>query len=283
MAHSFVRGNWGNQEKSSPMILAKCCHDLDLIVWNMARPCTQISSIGSLLHFRPESVDKSIPARCTDGCPIERDCIFSAIKIYLEFAPFHELRAELGDQPIEQVVAPRIWPFNIISEDQTYAGRLNALKNGPYGRCVYHSDNNVVDHQVVSLDFEGGATVVLIMQGHSHQEHRSLRYDGTKATVLGSISHEGATYLEIHDHGSRTSEIVPLGVQAGGHGGGDAGIMASFLRSLRGEALPSTDARTSLESHLLAFAAEESRLNKTAINFADFRERAEKSVSVKQS
>jgi predicted dehydrogenase len=273
MAHSFVRGNWRNSQLASPMILSKCCHDLDIIVWNMGTPCTHLSSVGSLMHYRGDQVDASIPARCTDGCPIERACSFSAIGTYLEFRPFPDVQAQVAGRPIEQVDAPRTWPFSVISESQSYAARLEALQTGPYGRCVYHSDNDVVDHQVVTMEFEGGPSVVLVMHGHSHDEYRSMRYDGTKATLLGQFS--GQSYLTIHDHRAAAPENVAIDWEASGHGGGDFGTMKSFLRSLHGQAAPLTDARTSLESHLLGFAAEEARHNKQVVAIDTFRRQAE--------
>jgi predicted dehydrogenase len=274
MIHSFVRGNWRNSDTSNPMILAKCCHDLDIIVWNMGKRCTQLSSVGSLMHFRADQVDKAIPGRCTDGCPIERDCKYSAIQMYLEFAPFPEVQAKFAGQTIEKVTAPRIWPFAVISEEQSYEARLKALQTGPYGRCVYRGDNNVVDHQIVTMEFEGGATVVLTMHGHSYKEHRSMRYDGTKATLFGNSQQDGSSTITIYEHGAKEGEIITF-ESAGGHGGGDFGTMKAFLQTLRGQALPLTDARTSLESHLLAFAAEEARLNRKSVDMDEFRQQAE--------
>lgn len=265
MAHSFVRGNWRNEALSSPMILAKCCHDLDILTWNLGAPCERLSSFGSLIHYRPESVGPEIPGRCTDGCPIERECPFSAIQIYLEGRPFGHALAE--------TTAPDVWPFNVITHDLTAAGRRAAVETGPYGRCVYRSDNDVVDHQVVSMQFAGGTSVALVMHGHSNEEHRSLRYDGDRATLRARFGHPSE--ITIYDHGGGVEQVPLVQEPESGHGGGDHGLMRDFLAVLRGEAAPLTSARASLESHLLAFAAEEARLGGRVVAMPDFRARAE--------
>ena len=271
MAHSFVRGNWRSKELSSPMILAKCCHDLDILVWNLPSPVKRLSSVGSLLHYRPSSVGPEIPDRCVNGCPIEPSCPFSAIGIYLDYArTFPDLPAELAAAGMDPN-APDTWPFNVLSPDLSPAGRLAAIQTGPYGRCVYRSDNDVVDHQSVLMELENGASVNMVMHGHSNVEHRSMRYDGTRGTLRARSLGDGE--IEINIHGGKTERIV-VG-EASGHGGGDEGIMADFLAVLRGEIAPLTSARVSLESHLLAFAAEDARLSGQAVEMAAYRAAAE--------
>jgi predicted dehydrogenase len=145
----------------------------------------------------------------------------------------------------------------------------------PYGRCVYHCDNNVVDHQIVNIEFESGVSAALVMHGHSHEEARTLRYDGTRATLCGKFAYGRDDFIEIHDHLSgRVERITP---QAGGsgHGGGDEGIMSAFVRAVRDPAQSLTTARESLESHLMAFAAEQARVEGTVVDMAAYRQRAE--------
>ena len=268
MAHSFVRGNWRNKSLSTPMILAKCCHDLDLLVWNLNDPVVRLSSVGSLLHYTPESVGPDIPLRCTDGCPIESECSFSALGIYLD------ARLLPGPRRLAQGEdAPRVWPFLTMTDDLSWEGRRRALETGPYGRCVFRCDNDVVDHQTVLMETASGASVTLVMHGHSNEEHRSLRFDGTKATLRARFGNNPE--IVIYNHGG-AEEVVEIPVASSGHGGGDWGTLGSFLRVLRGEEKALTDVRTSLESHLLAFAAEEARLNHQVIDMASFRARAEK-------
>lgn len=255
MAHSFVRGNWRNEAMSSPMILAKCCHDLDILYWNMGRPVRRLQSFGSLLHFRPENAPPGATRRCTDGCPAAEQCPFDARPIYLD-----------PDRSI--------WPVVALTNDLSMEGRLRALETGPYGRCVYDCDNDVVDHQTVNMEFEGGTTAVLFMHGHSHEEGRTMRYDGTRATLRGKFgSHDSR--IEIHDHLTDRCEEVEIPESASGHGGGDYGIMRSFVRVMRGDEQARTTARESLESHLLAWAAEASRLGGTVVDMGDFRAQAE--------
>lgn len=284
MAHSFVRGNWRNTALSNPMILAKCCHDLDILVWNLGRPVQRLSSWGSLIEFRREQAGAEastslpdrpeIPLRCTDGCPIERQCQYSAIKLYLECRPWPELSERHGAPGTPPV--PARWPFSALSHDTSYEGRLHALQTGPYGRCVYRSDNDVVDHQVVSMQLEGGATATLTMHGHAHEEQRTMRYDGTRGTLRAVWGHRST--IHVHDHRSGSVEAVPIAESSGGHGGGDWGLMRSFLGVLQGREQPLTGARESLESHLLAFAAEEARLASSVVEMGEFRSRAEETI-----
>lgn len=273
MAHSYVRGNWRRSEEASPMILAKCCHDLDLMYWMMGEPFTQLSSVGSLLHFRPEAAPRpDLPERCTDGCPIETQCPFSAPAIYLERRPWRSLAAGVTQVPYYDFSVERTWPFSVLAHGDLRPEILRrALEEGPYGRCVYQCDNDVVDHQVVAMESASGCSATLIMQGHSHQEGRTLRIDGTRGTLEGRFTPTLNT-IEVHDHlTGRTETVHPLGAHVT-HGGGDAGLMAAFVRAVReGTQPPLTDARSALESHLLAFAAEQARLERTVINLQAYR------------
>jgi predicted dehydrogenase len=253
MAHAYVRGHWRNVAQSSPMILAKCCHDMDILYWNMGRRVERLHSFGSLMHFRPENAPEGAAERCTDGCPVAEQCPYDAQKIYLTNTN---------------------WPAVVLSEDLSLESRRRALETGPYGRCVYRCDNDVVDHQTVNMEFEGGAAVVLFMHGHAHEESRTMRYDGTRATLRGKFDYTNG-WIEIHDHLTNRCKNIEIPATASGHGGGDFGVVRSFVRAWRGEAKALTTARESLESHLLAFAAEESRLNGVVINMRDFRQQAE--------
>ena len=254
MAHSFVRGNWRSAESSAPMILAKCCHDMDILRWNLGSPARRLSAFGRLTHFTPAMAPEGAPERCTDGCPAEDTCPF--------YAPRRYLREDLTG-----------WPVNVITLDLSQEGRLQALREGPYGRCVYHCDNDVVDHHSVSMELEDGTTVSFVMHGHSHDNVRTMRYDGSLATLRASeASHE----ITIYDHVTGNEETVRPGEAHGGHGGGDSGVMNAFVAALTGdESQVLTSARESLESHLMAFAAEEARVAGELIDMAAYRERIE--------
>ena len=306
MAHSFVRGNWRREDQSSPMILAKCCHDLDLLVWLTGRLPTRLSSHGSLIHFRPENAPQGAPERCTDGCPVEATCPFYAPAIYVQLMPFKHAvsrtsnplyrfmgNLSLKSPNLTEALAKMIpqarqlteysgWPRSVICENPgDEDALLKALQEGPYGLCVYHCDNDVVDHQVVAIEFEGGITASLTMHGHSHEEGRTLRIDGSKASLLAKFGFS-RTNIEIHDHRSMDVERYDFlsNVENVGHGGGDSGIIENFIRTISsGNPAPSS-ARESLESHLMAFAAEDSRHNQVVVDMADFREEAEKQARI---
>ncbi len=256
MAHSFVRGNWRNETTSGPMILSKCCHDFDVLLWLLKKRVVNLSSFGSLTHFRPEYAPEGATERCTDGCPAAESCKYDATKLYV--------RDGFG------------WPMNAVSWIPTKESRLEALKTGWYGRCVYKCDNDVVDHQTVNMELEDGTTVTLVMNGQGDEECRTMRWDGTKATLYGNFSSKGHE-IRLHHHITGVIEDVPvIARDSSGHGGGDYGIMRSFINTLKGNPDDSvTTARESLESHLLAFAAEEARLKKTLVNMDEFRARLE--------
>jgi predicted dehydrogenase len=256
MAHSYVRGNWRNVAEAGPMILAKCCHDFDILYWILRTPVAWLSSFGSLTHFRPENAPEGAPLRCTDGCPAADTCKYEATRLYA--------RDTNG------------WPWNAVTLMPTIEARMEALRTGPYGRCVYHSDNDVVDHQTVNMELIDGTTVTLLMQGQGNEEGRTMRYDGTQATLYGRFV-AGRYSLTIRYHRTGEEEHVPIiAKDESGHGGGDFGIVRSFFNALQDRPDDSvTTARESLESHLLAFAAEESRLRHSIINMSDYRTRVE--------
>ncbi len=243
-AHSFVRGNWANTGKSAPMLLAKSCHDLDWIRHIMGQPCVQVSSFGGLRHFRPEARPEGAADRCLD-CRVEGTCPYSAVKIYLG-------RVRAGATG---------WPVDVLTPDVTEAGVTRALRTGPYGRCVYACDNDVVDHQVVNLRFATGATASFTMTGFTRQRDRETRIFGTRGEIYGN----GST-IEVHDFLSDTTETLRSnqasdGSILTGHGGGDGRLMQHFVAAVAAgdPALVRSGPDESLETHLTVFAAEEAR------------------------
>ena len=256
MAHSFVRGNWREYASSGPMILSKCCHDFDILLWLLKQEVVWINSFGSLTHFRPENAPEGATKRCTDGCPAAETCKYEATRLYVKDGDFT--------------------PPNHVSFIPTAEARREALPTSWYSRCVYHCDNDVVDHQSVNMEMSDGTTVTLVMNGHGDEECRTMRWDGTKATLYGKFSELGHE-ISIHHHLSGKIEKVDvIARDRSGHGGGDFGIVRSFVNAVNGTPDDSiTTARESLESHLLAFAAEESRLNHSTIYMPDYRKRVE--------
>jgi predicted dehydrogenase len=256
-AHGFVRGKWGNAQRSgSPLILAKCCHDLDIVYWNHG-PVKRLSSFGSLRHFRPEHAPHGAPLYCMEGCPVADECPFYAPRIYSG--------------------PPDRWPSAVVSDVHTEEARREALRMGPYGRCVYHCDNDVVDHQVIAMEMESGVSVSMTFMGHSHLGARTIRVDGSRATLRGRFSEMRGEYeIEIHDHLTNTMERVPIVAHAGGHGGGDYALLQSFIEALSNPQQDIlTSARNSMESHLMAFAAEEARVTGRVVEMREYRGRVE--------
>jgi len=244
-AHSYVRGNWRRADQSAPMILAKSCHDLDILLFILGKRCTRLSSFGSLRHFRKQNKPAEATARCLD-CPLaESKCHYSATRYYLG-----KLReSNFG------------WPLEVITNDFTEAGVTHALRDGPYGRCVYDSDNDVVDHQVVSMEFEQGITASFTMTAFALQTGRKTEIFGS----MGELRGDGQK-IEVTDFLTGSKEIFsfidPETGSVKGHMGGDEGIMADFINAVssRNKVLTLSDPSTSLESHLMAFAAERARL-----------------------
>ncbi len=259
-AHSFVRGNWRNSSTTGPMLLTKCCHDLDLLVW-LFGTCERIASFGEQRYFTSSQVGPEVPARCLDGCPRAEVCLYYAPRLYLD---------RLAENPDNFTVAA-------ITLDHTERGVLHALEVGPYGRCVYRCDNDAVDHQVTTLRFAGGQSVSLTMQGASHVEGRTVRIDGMRATLLAN---EARNEIAVVDHATGNSRSIEPPPVLGGHGGGDWGLIRAFVAAMRGQRQDVlTSARESVESHLLAFAAEEARLTGTVVDMASYRARIEQQLS----
>lgn len=262
MAHSFVRGNWGNSQLcGSPMILSKCCHDLDILRWIVGRKPVRVASFGGLTHFTPARKPAGAPPRCTDGCPVEHECPYSALKLYLKANP--------------------TWIANTISLDPSYEARRKALEVGPYGKCVYQAGNDVVDHQVIILEFEGNLTVMFTMQGHSHDNVRTMRYSGTDATIR---AHAGLNQIDVHYYNSGTTNQITPGSAEGGHGGGDPEMIREFLEAVRRDDPSAITASgpESVDSHLLAFAAEKARQENTVVDFAQYKADIEKQARIRQ-
>ena len=239
-AHSFVRGNWRREDETGPMLLAKCCHDLDWLSYVIGRPCTAVSSFGSLSEFRPERRPDGAGERCI-ACAIEPECQYSAVGLYGGMAA----RGEDG------------WPVNVVAWPPTVENVDVALREGPYGRCVWLCDNDVVDHQVVTLRYGGGVTASLTMTAFTTMRDRETRIFGTRGELHGDGS-----AIEVHDFASGTVERHEVEEEiSSGHGGGDDGEMADFVTAaLAGDpsVVPTSPALT-LESHRIAFAAERSR------------------------
>lgn len=245
-AHSYVRGNWRRRGESSPMIVAKACHDFDMLRWLVGARCEKLSSFGHLGHFTLENAPEGSTDRCDQGCAVERVCPYSAIRIYLEkFSPANT------------------WPHNVLSLDTSPAGIARALHEGQYGRCVYRCDNDVADQNVVCMWFANGVSATLSVSAFTGENTRTIHLMGTHGEIFGNFNEQELTLTDF-----RTSEVRQIRFTApveGRHGGGDDGVMAEFLARAqlrRRQATvppPLTSLEESLDSHMMAFAAEKSR------------------------
>jgi len=202
--HSYVRGNWRREAESSFALMTKSCHDIDWILWMMDKNCLKVSSFGSLKHFQPQDKPENASDRCLT-CAVEQNCPYSAKKIYLD-------QIKKGHSG---------WPLTALSETPTEETILEALKNGPYGRCVYGCDNDVVDNQVVNMSFEGGATASFTMIAFSEEICvRKTRIFGTR----GELEADGQNKIKVFDFLTQKSTYFSPDSPAtamGGHGGGD--------------------------------------------------------------
>ncbi|OCT10922.1 oxidoreductase [Paenibacillus pectinilyticus] len=252
-AHSFVRGNWRKAAESSPMILAKSCHDLDIILWLAGAECTHVSSFGSLSHFKKENAPEGAPLRCLDGCPVSDQCPYYAPKVYLT-------------DNIE-------WPTSAISDNLSLEARTKALQEGPYGKCVYHCDNDVVDHQIVNLEFANEVTAAFTMSAFTLDCSRTLKLMGTKGEIRAAME---KNEIELIDFETGLTKQISLETPGGhiGHGGGDFGLIRDFIKQVQldGKGNGLTSADHSVQSHLMAFAAEQSRLDRRVVNMREFLE-----------
>jgi predicted dehydrogenase len=306
MAHSYVRGNWRRVEDASPMILAKSCHDLDILYWILNSRAKSLNSVGGLRHFKAENAPQGTAKRCLDGCPAADTCPFYAPTLYLKLEPILQGLSHAENKGIRlagklmqtnprlmrtagrilpvlnQITEYEGWPVSVICDEPANPESvLEALRSGPYGRCVYHCDNDVVDHQIILMEMENGVSVSFTMHGHSFEECRTLRIDGSKASLLGKFGWN-ETFIELKSHRGGKSERIQMAnnIEGGGHGGGDQGLMENFVRALEGKpGAALTNARASLESHLMAFAAEEARRTGEWIDMESYRTKAEKNVS----
>lgn len=245
-AHSFVRGNWRNLEVSAPMILAKCCHDLDLLQFYANSKCKSISSVGDLVYFKEENAPEGSTDRCLD-CPHADVCVYSAKKQYLN--NWKELNCPED-----------VWPFNIMAQAPLTEEKIMAsLKKGPYGRCAYRCDNDVVDHQLTTMTFENGVKATLTMTAFTATGGRRYTFFGTLGTI---VLEEVDNTLTLHKYYQQpvVYDISTLNEKGYGHGGGDGMLIDKLYDILSGDTSAATSFEASVESHLMGIYAEESRL-----------------------
>lgn len=244
-AHSFVRGHWGKSADSTPMIIAKCSHDTDVIAWLMNDRCKSVSSFGNLSYFNEANKPEGATARCTDGCPHIGKCAYDS----------HRYLSD-KDRWLDMVFPD--------PENRTKQEVLQWLSHSPWGRCVYQCDNDVVDHQVVNMEFEKGTTASLTMT--AFDLGRNIEIYGTKASLRGGDVVKDLHGCDIVVREHHTNDITKTTLAPAdskgyhGHGGGDYGLINEIDHIIAGRADQSTLIQNAIEGHLIGFSAEKSRL-----------------------
>lgn len=242
-AHSYVRGNWRNEATSSPMIIAKCCHDLDLLCWFAGSECKGVSSMGSLSFYTAANAPKGSADRCLN-CAVKNECAYDAERYYLNVLDTKGFT----------------WPVNVLTPRDDRDKIMEALATGPYGRCVFKCDNDVVDHQVVNLEFEGGVTAHLTMTAFSETSSRHIHVHCEQGEIFGNMEDNRLTCNIF----GKSSRMIDLSVKDNGfgHGGGDFNLVKDIVAAYRGEPTSAlTEIKHSIQSHFIGFAAEKSRHN----------------------
>ena len=239
MSHSFVRGHWRNSKQTNPMIISKSCHDLDILRWIVDKPCKSVSAFGRQSYFMASNAPAGSAARCLD-CSVERECIFSAKKIYYD---------------------RRSWlTFDLSGNKETEGEEImEQLRTGPYGRCVFHCDNDQCDHYAMNMEFEDGITVAFSLEAMTSYDGRLTRIMGTKGDIVGDMK----TFT--HTDFLTGKQTVWESPATDGHGGGDHRLVRDFLLAVcnEDESMLTSTVEASLESHIMGFRAEKSRMDKT--------------------
>jgi predicted dehydrogenase len=259
MAVSYIRGKWNSTEScKSSMLMAKCCHDLDMISWMVGDKPKRVSSFGSLMQFKPEHAPPGAGKRCLADCSIEESCVYSARKHYID-------QGRWGFY---------VWDNWHLGRELTVEEKLEALRtDNPYGRCVWHCDNDVVDHQSVIIEFANGCTASHNMVGATSRPCRTIHIIGTKGEITGIL--EDGSFVVRHPDPRKghdyTEERFQVQVTNDSHGGGDLLLVADFIRVLRGQepSISCTSLERSIYGHQIGFAGEQSRLEGRTIQIGE--------------
>ncbi len=239
MSHSYVRGNWHNSKETTPIILAKSCHDLDILKWLLEKNCTNIQAFGNLKWFTGKNAPEGSTDRCTDGCKVEGKCPYSALDIYYR----KRQRNYVFDLPDDK--------------DKQAAYVLEQLKTTNYGRCVYKMDNDQPDHYTTNILFQDGVTAAFSMEAFTSYEGRRTRVMGSLGDVVGDM-----TSFTMTDF--LTGKKTEWKQDTDGHGGGDWRLVTDWINAIskRDPSLLTSTIDASIESHVMGFMAEESRKTK---------------------
>ena len=239
------------------MILQKSCHDMDILAYLVGKKCKRVSSFGSLTYFKPENAPDGAPERCSDGCPHADTCCYNAERVYLGYNKHGSTFVNAVMEKNERVTDEEI---------------IEKLKTSPYGRCVFYCDNDVVDHQAVNLEFEGGVTASFTMCAFN-KGGRYIRIMGTGGEIQADM---GNDFFTLYDFATRKSEQIKISDALtndtidGGHGGGDSGIIRAIAERYRGGDVGLCSLEETCRNHLIAFAAEESRLTGKVVDMDEY-------------
>jgi hypothetical protein len=252
MAHSYVRGNWHNSVKTTPIILAKSCHDLDIVKWVINKPAQKIVAMGDVKWFRKENAPVGSTARCTDGCKVEKECPYSAIKQY------HGNRRRLS-----------VLDLKPGTKEQQGEEIMEKLKTTNYGRCVYQMENDQPDHYVTSIQFADSVTASMSMEAFTSYGGRRTRIFGSMGDMVGDMKELIVTDFKT----GKQTKFVPIAEEVeeykdAGHGGGDWLLVKDFVQAVSQQnvKLLTSTIDDSIESHIMGFMAEESRKKSQVMN-----------------
>jgi len=245
--HNYVRGRWAREKNNTFLLLHKCSHDIDYLNWLIKEPCLKVSSFGSLKYFTEKNAPSGSTYRCMDNCQVIDTCPYSALRIYVEGL-------------LER------WPANDISRIHSRAAHLEAIKSGPYGICAWHANNDVVDHQVVMMEFKGGTTATFTMSGYSATNGRRIRLQGT----LGEILYDEALgSISVKKFSGKEDECIKIPAQNSYHPE-DQDILNNWISSILFSTPVAVDTREALRTLTVVFASEISRKENRTVELSDF-------------
>ena len=254
-SHSFVRGNWGNEEASSSMLLQKSCHDMDILQWLLGKKLKKVQSFGALSYFTEENAPEGAPDYCIEGCPHADTCYYNSVKLYM------------GENRVDWFLDAATKQFEPTEEQVK-----DAMINTQYGKCVYKCNNNVVDHQTVNMLFEDDITVTFGMNAFN-KGGRYIHIMGTKGEINAAL--DGDEPIKLYSFATGETEEIPMSGKdgiSGGHGGGDEGIVMDLYEYLNGtyegKSVPEIDEST--YNHMITFAAEEARRTGTVVDIEEY-------------
>ncbi len=234
--HNYVRGRWAQEKGNTFLLLHKCVHDVDFVAWLIGEPCIRVSSFGNLSYFNPAHAPEGSGRRCLDGCTLQTTCPYSAVRLYVD----GDLTGRLQD----------------LGGTNTRESRLETIRHGPFGACVWHANNDVVDHQVVLMEFEGGTTATCALSGYSATHGRRTRLQGTKGELLFD---EAADIITVSKFDGTATESIPM-VRPKSYHPEDLEIVTNWLAAIQDPAAHvAVDAREAMRTHAIVFAAEQSR------------------------